>query len=257
MVLFDSHCHLDFPVFDSRRDEILARCQRQGLRGIVVPAVSRVNWSRLRRVCEKYELLHPALGLHPLFMMQHGENDVAALALALERQRPLALGEIGLDFYHGREDAADQQALFEAQLELAEQFHLPVILHVRKAHDTVLACLRRYKLQGGIVHAFAGSRQQAEHYLALGFKLGLGGAMTHPRARRLRRLASELPLSALVLETDAPDMLPAWQHEGPNTPENIPRYCQLLADLRTLPCEQVATQTSANLRQVLPLPLPA
>ncbi len=254
MELFDSHCHLDFPQFDDDRERILSHCRQLGVAGIVVPGVTRRTWTRLLKLCQQHAMLHPALGLHPQFLSEHDADDVAALAETAARHAPVAIGEIGLDFYAPDHDQAAQQALFEAQLEVAEQLGLPVILHVRKAHDAVLACLRRRRIGGGIVHAFSGSRQQAEHYLGLGFKLGFGGAMTHERAQKLRRLASSLPPSALVLETDAPDMAPAWHARGPNTPEYLPRYCQLLAQLRQQTVEEVAERTTHNLRQVLALP---
>jgi len=203
MRLIDTHCHLDLPAFDSDREQVLQRARTAGVSDLVIPAVSADRWPGLLTLCDNDPGLHPALGLHPMFLAEHQPADLQSLQTWAGRHRPLAIGEIGLDFADKRADHAAQLALFEAQLVIARDLELPVILHVRKAHDQVLACLQKYRPPGGICHAFSGSRQQAEHYLKLGFKLGFGGMLTYERSTRLRRLARELPMAALVLETDA------------------------------------------------------
>jgi len=247
MRLFDTHCHLDFPAFDPDREELLRGCRERGFVGIVVPGVTREGWAGISALCATHrDLLHPALGLHPLFTDHHREADLEELARQIRRHRPVAIGEIGLDFYLPDVDRGRQQRYFELQLDLAQEAGLPVILHVRKAHDIVLHALRRRQLVGGIAHAFSGSRQQAEQYLELGFKLGFGGAVTYPRARRLRRLARELPLSGLVLETDAPDMAPAGHHGERNRPDHLFEVLDTMAQIRDEAPERIAEQTTAN-----------
>ncbi len=247
MELFDSHCHLDFPVFDTDREAILNHCRKIGIRGIIVPGINRAGWSNLLAICSRYkDLLYPAIGLHPLFLAQHKESDLTELASRIRKNRPVAVGEIGLDYYLPECNHAQQQACFEAQLDIAEQTNLPVILHVRKAHDIVLSTLRRRHVKGGVAHAFSGSLQQAEQYLELNIKLGFGGAITHPRAHRLRRLVKQLPLEAMILETDAPDMAPANHHGERNLPSYLPGILNTLAKLRDEKPETIAAQTTAN-----------
>jgi TatD DNase family protein len=181
-----------------------------------------------------------------MFMHEHQPNDVGALASFIEQNQPVAVGEIGLDFFLPGHDKLAQTALFEAQVEIAQHFNLPVILHVRKAHDEVLKVLRKSSLKGGIVHAFNGSMQQAEFYMQQGFVFGVGGALTYPRAQKLQRLFTELPLNAIVLETDAPDM-PLAGHQGErNSPEHIPQIAETLAELRDEPLATIAAITTAN-----------
>ncbi len=254
MELIDSHCHLDVAAFDADREAVLARARGAGVVQIVVPAVDAAGWPGLLALCRSEPGLYPALGLHPIYIDRHTEADVAELRRLVERERPLAIGEIGLDFYLKELDRQRQQLLFERQLEIADEFQLPVLLHVRKAHDQVLATLRRMKFaHGGIAHAFSGNRQQAEHYLALGFKLGFGGMLSYERSSKLRRLAAELPLEAMVLETDAPDMTPAAHHGERNSPEYLPEVLQVLSELRGIAPDILAEQLLLNSRQILRL----
>ncbi len=247
MRLFDSHCHLDFPEFDADRDTILRHCRELGITGIVIPGVTQSGWARLCSLCATHRgLLHPALGLHPLFLEQHRESDLEKLAEEVRNRHPVAIGEIGLDYYVAGADRERQRDYFEAQLAIARDAGLPVILHVRKAHDMVLHILRRYRLKGGIAHAFNGSRQQAERYLELGFKLGFGGAVTYPRAKKLRRLVQELPLEGMVLETDAPDMTPVAHRGQRNQPDYLPEILEVVARLRQDSPDRIAAQTTEN-----------
>lgn len=251
MRLIDTHCHLDLPAFDADREQVLARARAAGVSDLVIPAVSAARWPGLLALCDSDPGLHPALGLHPMFLAEHRTADLQSLREWAGRQRPLAIGEIGLDFTDKGADHAAQLALFDAQLAIARDLKLPVILHVRKAHDPILACLEKHRPPGGICHAFNGSRQQAEHYLRLGFKLGFGGMLTYQRSTRLRRLAQELPLAALVLETDAPDMTVASHQYQRNSPEYLPEVLAALAGVRAMDEAAVAAQTTTNARQVL------
>jgi TatD DNase family protein len=252
--VIDTHLHLDAAEFDADRAEVLARARAGGVGGFVVPAVERASFAKVLALGAEEPDVFPALGIHPLYVDRARDADLAALDELLGQGGCVAVGEIGLDFYVPGFDAARQGAVLEAQLRLARQYELPVILHLRRAQDAVLAALRRTKVPGGIAHAFNGSLQQAAAFMALGFKLGFGGAMTFAGSRRIRRLAAELPLDAIVLETDAPDMSPVWGQGGRNTPENLPRYARLLAELRGVPVAEIIAATSANARAALALP---
>jgi TatD DNase family protein len=251
--IIDTHCHLDIEQFDADREEVLVRARKNGVTDLVIPAVTADRWDGLLALCMGDPGLHPALGLHPVYLEQHGENDLEKLPDAIAASRPVAIGEIGLDFALRDLDRKRQVDLLERQLDIAEAFALPVILHVRKAHDDIIRLLKKRSLPGGTVHAFNGSIQQAETYIAMGFKLGFGGMLTFERSNKLRRLAKALPASALVLETDAPDLTVASHQGERNSPEYLPEVLTALADVREESREEVAASTSANAREVFNL----
>lgn len=253
MELIDTHCHLDVDEFDADRTAVLARARAAGVGDIVIPGVLARTWDGLWELCASDPGLYPALGMHPVYLDQHADADLDRLQGWIARRRPLAIGEIGLDYFVEGLDRDRQQQLFEAQLAIARTANLPVILHVRKAHDVVLATLKRVRVPGGICHAFNGSLQQASQYLELGFRLGFGGMLTYERSSRLRSLAAQLPLEALVLETDAPDMTVAQHHGERNSPEYLPYCLAALATVRGEPEQQVASVTTANARAVFGL----
>ena len=260
MKFFDSHCHLDFKVFDSDRTTVLRRCYAAGISAIMIPAVSQPLWTQLDSLLQDNRqiscspVLYGALGLHPLFTNSHSMEDIRMLDDALQQHslQIVALGEIGLDFWEGSPDFKLQERFFCEQLKLAKKHELPVILHARKSHDQILKQLRSsHHKHGGIVHAFSGSEQQARQYIDLGFKLGLGGGITYPRARKTRALATNLPLDALVLETDAPDMpLNGFQGQR-NTPERLPVILETLSSLRQETKEEIAKTLFHNTEDVL------
>ncbi len=253
MDLIDTHCHLDVSDFDADRAEVLAACRAAQVTRIVVPGVDAAGWDGLLALCAREAGLSPALGLHPIYLDQHRPKHVTELAERVQQRRPVAIGEIGLDFFVAELDPARQQSLFEEQLRVAQLANLPVILHVRKAHDQVLATLRRLRVVGGICHAFNGSLAQARHYLELGFKLGFGGMLTYERSNKLRRLARDLPLEAIVLETDAPDMTVASHRGKRNSPAYLPECLAALAEVRGEESELIAAQTTRNALAVLRL----
>ncbi|WP_024304349.1 TatD family hydrolase [Pseudogulbenkiania sp. MAI-1] len=250
--LIDSHCHLDAAEFDGIRDEVVAEAVRLGIGQILVPAVNQATFAQTLAMRERYGCWL-AFGLHPIYLAQHLDEHLADLERRLAEDRPVAVGEIGLDFYLPGLDAARQEALFVEQLKLARKYELPVLLHVRRSQDRLLKYLRQFPVVGGIAHAFNGSEQQAAAFMALGFKLGFGGAMTFRGSQRIRRLAATLPLSALVLETDAPDMRPEWAQAVPNRPANLARFAEILAELRGTSPETVRAATHHNTLQVLGL----
>ncbi|QDZ27383.1 TatD family hydrolase [Noviherbaspirillum sp. UKPF54] len=256
----DTHCHLDASEFAGETGEIAAMAQQQGVSRIVIPAIERGNFDTVRALAQQHPNCAYALGIHPIFVPQAALDDLAALraavAAAMDDPRFVAVGEIGLDFFvPGLRDEPlreKQEFFYSEQLKIARDFGLPVLLHVRRSQDIILKYLRRIAVPGGIAHAFNGSFQQAQEFIRLGFKLGFGGAMTFTRAQQIRRLAAELPQQALVLETDAPDIPPAWMHRSRNSPEQLPRIGHELAALRALAPDQVARITTDNAHAVLP-----
>lgn len=246
MMLIDSHCHLDFPEFDEDRDDIIVDCQKKGITQFIVPGVTRKTWSRLATFANRRECIFPAYGLHPYFIDDHSLYDVDCLADFIQTSRAIAVGEVGLDYQIKTTDKKKQLALFNAQLVVARELNMPVILHVRKAHDDVIMALRKSNVRGGVVHAFNGSFSQAEQYIGLGFMLGFGGAMISPQAHHLRKLARQVPLSAIVLETDAPDMRPVNLASQRNTPLTILLVLSELAILRDSHIDDIANVTSQN-----------
>ena len=254
MLLIDTHCHLDLDDFDQDRGEVLENARRSGVAGIVIPGIARAGWPRLIELCGAATDLYPALGLHPYFVDHHQQGDLVDLQQMIELEKPVAVGEIGLDFYRPELSKEKQLSLFEAQLSIAEAAGLPVILHNRKAHDQMLSLLRKARVKGGICHAFNGSLQQAQQYMELGFKLGFGGMLTFERSSKLRKLAANLPIQSLVLETDAPDMPPVSHQYQRNSPEYLLEILEALARIRDMPASELAQQTTANARAVLGLP---
>lgn len=256
----DTHCHLDASEFAGESGAIAARAAQQGVSHIVIPAVAADNFATVQQLASQHGNYAYALGIHPLYVPQAAEDDLVtlrgAIRQAMQDARFVAVGEIGLDFFvPGLSEGPmreKQEFFYNEQLKIARDFGLPVLLHVRRSQDCILKYLRRISVAGGIAHAFNGSFQQAEAFIGLGFKLGFGGAMTFARALQIRRLAAELPQEALVLETDAPDIAPAWLHPNRNSPEELPRIGQALADLRGMTSESLARITSDNARAVLP-----
>jgi len=236
----DTHCHLDAHEFGAEPLDVARRAGEGGVSMIVIPAVERDNFEVVAQLAANAPNASYALGIHPIYVPQAVDEDLVALRTAVEAAmgdpRFVAIGEIGLDFFIPMlcEPAMrdKQERFFREQLRIARDFDLPVLTHVRRSQDQVLKHLRQVRPAGGIAHAFNGSFQQAETYIKLGFHLGFGGAMTFTRALQIRRLASELPMEALVLETDAPDISPSWIHPGRNSPEQLPAIGAVLAQLR-------------------------
>jgi TatD DNase family protein len=252
-MFIDTHCHLDAAEFNGGQDDIVRAAQAAGVCTLVLPAVERANFAAVQALCAQYTACAPAYGIHPMYVERAMPADLDVLRDYLMLPETVAAGEIGLDFFVQGYDEKKQAHYFCAQLELAKALNLPVLLHIRRAQDTVLKHLRQARVCGGIAHAFNGSAQQAAEFIKLGFKLGFGGAMTHTRATRLRELARTLPLKCIVLETDAPDIPPAFVAQGqPNKPEYLPRIALTLAELRGVAPEEIARATTANAHAVLP-----
>lgn len=256
----DTHCHLDAHEFGGESAAQAALACGLGVHMIVIPAVEKANFSTVAQLAGQVDNACYTLGIHPIYVPQASEDDLRVLrervGAAMDDRRMVGIGEIGLDFFIPMltEPAMREKQIFffREQLRIAREFGLPVLMHVRRSQDVVLKHARQIRPAGGIAHAFNGSFQQAQGYIELGFKLGFGGAMTYTRALQIRRMAAELPLSAIVLETDAPDIAPSWIHPGRNTPDQIPRIGAVLAQLRGMDVQEVALATSANARAALP-----
>lgn len=248
--MIDTHCHLDAAEFAADRGAVYAAARAAGVSGIVVPGVAVSAFPAQKQALAGLPGCVAAYGIHPLYVDQAGPQDLAVLREWLAAEQPVAVGEIGLDFFVTGCDVARQTEFFVAQLKLAREFDLPVILHVRRAVDAVLHELRRIGVRGGIAHAFNGSRQQADAFIKLGFKLGFGGAATFSGSRRIRELAATLPDDSIVLETDAPDIPPAWLGRGRNAPGELPRIAAEIAALRGIPVAALAAQADDNARAV-------
>jgi TatD DNase family protein len=254
MELIDSHCHLDFEDFDEDREAIIKNCSLSGITDIIVPGVSRQRWPRLIRKCAEYPILRPAIGLHPCYIEQHQPSDLVELKALCVQHAPVAIGEIGLDYFVPDLDRAKQQEFFSAQLQLARQLDLPVIIHARKSVDDVISTLRKNKFKnGGIMHAFNGSLQQAERLMDSGFLFGFGGMLTFERSNHLRRLAKDLPLDVIALETDAPDMSGKAHHGQRNSPEFLPEVVEALQEIKQLDADEITRVTTMNVRRCLKL----
>jgi TatD DNase family protein len=261
----DTHCHLDASEFAPDRQQVRERAAQAGVGLCVFPAVEVGNFDAVRQLAHAHGDSY-ALGIHPLCSGRATDDDLGALERALTQHRGdprlVAVGEIGIDSFVPGLDPARQEFFYREQLALARRHGLPVILHVRRSADRLLKGLRGAGV-GGIAHAFNGSEQQARQFLDLGFKLGFGGTLTYERAQQIRRLATALPLDALVMETDSPDMPPHWLYataqqreagraQGRNEPAELPRIAQVLAQLRGIAAGELAEATTRNALQALP-----
>ncbi len=244
--LIDSHSHFDAPEFDPDRIDVLRRAREAGVMRQVIPAITAASWPALHELCASHAGLHPAYGLHPMYLADHAPRHLDALAQFVVSHRTVAIGECGLDFHVEGLDGDSQRHYFNGQLELARALDLPVIVHARRALDDVIACLRRVGGLRGVVHSFSGSLQQARNLWALGFHIGIGGPVTYPRASRLRGIVAQMPLEFLLLETDSPDQ-PMASHRGErNEPAWLVDVLATVASLRAASEADIAAATTRN-----------
>ncbi|NZA27037.1 TatD family hydrolase [Luteimonas sp. SJ-92] len=251
--LVDSHCHLDAGEFDRDRAAVVARAVAAGVARQVVPATHAEAWPKLRDVCAAHSGLHPAYGLHPTFLEHHRPEHLDTLRDWLAHERPVAVGECGLDYYVEGLDRDAQQRFFEGQLRLAREFDLPLILHARRAVEAVIVAIRRVGGLRGVVHSFAGSEEQARQLWEMDFMIGLGGPLTYARAKRLHRIVAAMPIERLLLETDAPDQPDASIRGQRNEPARLTRVLDAVAELRGEDPDRLAAATSANAQRLFGL----
>ena len=250
MELIDSHCHLDDDRFDLDRDAVVASANSLKIAKIVIPATTANRWARVKQVAGEYDGVYPSYGLHPMFIEQHQANHVRELDEWLDREKPVAVGECGLDFFNSRTDEKWQKQLFNEQLQLAVNHQLPVIVHARKAMDEVISLLRKNTPVGGVIHSFAGSLQQAQQIIDLGFKLGIAATVGFERAKKLRAVVASVPDYALLLESDAPDQ-PGVAHRGErNEPAYIVEHLKTIATLRNIADAELTEILQRNSYQV-------
>jgi TatD DNase family protein len=251
--LVDSHSHIDVAEFDGDRAQALARARDAGVHRQIVPAIAAAGFAKLKTVCAQERGLFPAYGLHPMYLAQHRPEHLDELRAWIERERPVAVGECGLDFFVEGLDAETQRLYFRRQLELAREFALPVVVHARRALDEVIATFRHVGNRSGVVHSFSGSLEQAQQLWKLGFCIGLGGPITYERARRLRAIVASMPIEFLLLETDSPDQ-PLHGHQGGrNEPALLSEVCACVAALRDTTVAEVAIATARNAERLFGL----
>jgi TatD DNase family protein len=259
MMWIDTHTHLDAPEFDGDRDLAVGRARSAGVSMMIVLPGAVEHFSSVRDCAHRYGFAY-TLGIHPMWTPQAKPEDVISTRNAIEQAmsdpRFVGVGEVGLDFFVPELTTADarkkQEHIYAEQLRIASEFDLPVLLHVRRSQDVLLKHLRRIAVPGGLAHAFNGSHQQAEEFTKLGFKLGFGGTVTFERALQIRRLAADMPLSSIVMETDSPDIAPHWAYKQRNEPAYLPRIAQVVAGLRGISPDALADATWRNACAALP-----
>lgn len=255
MFFFDSHCHFDFADFDNDRDNVWRECVQQGIRHLIIPGVSPDQWLHAASITNQYEGIYYAAGLHPWWIKEQiNSSDISDYLISFKKQlvvqlaqsKCVAVGECGLDA------AIDvlmdmQQIVFEAHLHIAQATQKPLIIHCRKAHNEMLKLLKSYALSGGgVIHGFSGSAEIAKQYWSLGFRLGIGGTITYERANKTREAVQQIPLEAIILETDAPDMPLQGKQGGRNSPIHLVQIAKELASLRGGDLAHIAKQTTLN-----------
>ena len=249
--LFDSHAHLDASEFDADRIEVIAAARCADVQDMLVPAVDASSWPALHALCESQAGLHAAYGLHPMYLDRHSENDLRTLESWLRAHSACAIGECGLDFHAAAPDRERQLHFLRCQLQLAREFDLPLVLHARGAFEQVILELHRFGgALRGVVHSFSGSFEQAKRLWNMGFMTGIGGPVTHERARRLRKLVAGMPLEFLLLETDSPDQPDAAHRGQRNEPARLPEVLRCISQLRDQSESGIAQATTANARRL-------
>ncbi len=253
-MLIDSHCHLDAPEFAVDRSAVLARARMNGVTAQIVPAVTASGFAALAQLARDETDVYPAFGLHPMFLAEHRPEHLLHLRSYLESGAAVAVGECGLDFFVDGLDPTQQRYYFHAQLKMAREFNLPLVLHGRRAVDELIFTLRQIGGLRGVLHSYSGSAEQATQLWKLGFSLGIGGPVTYERAQRLRRIVASMPIEFLLLETDAPDQPDQFHRGQRNEPANLTTVAQTVADLRGVSLDEIALASSGNARRLFALP---
>lgn len=244
--LIDSHCHLDFEIFDNDRPAVLQRAQDNNISDIVIPGTEKIHWHRIKTLCTQYKQLHACYGLHPYWLNSHNKNDIEQLNTYIETNRPVALGECGLDFRPQQADKKTQLSFFEAQLNIAENHQLPVVIHSVKATETVILSINKFKNLTGMIHSFSGSTEQAKQLIDLNFFISISGSVTYDGAKKIKSTVKEIPLTSLLLETDAPDQADQKNTGERNEPAYLINTLATISELRNEQRETITQQTTLN-----------
>ncbi len=248
--LIDAHCHLDFKVFADDFESVLQRAKKQNIRDIIIPGTEKKYWQRITALSNSHAMLHPAYGLHPYWLSQHKDSDLAELDQYINSHSAIAIGECGLDFRDTQADKKHQLYFFEAQLTIAQAQQLPVIIHAVNATETVIQSIKKYKYLSGMIHSYSGSAEQARQLIDLDFYISISGSVTYEQAKKIRHVASSIPLTSLLIETDAPDQ-PDRIHQGNrNEPAFLSNTLAAIAALRKQPVDLIAQQTTLNAKQL-------
>ncbi len=246
--LIDAHCHLDFEVFDNDRTEVLQRAKDNNISDIIIPGTEKIFWDRVRSLCETNPQLHACYGLHPYWLNRQNKQDIQQLDKYIEINRPVALGECGLDFRPQQTDKKTQLYFFEAQLDIAENNQLPVVIHSVKATETVIQTIKKFKSLTGMIHSYSGSSEQAKQLIALNFLISVSGSITYDKTRKIKAVVKEIPLTSLLLETDAPDQ-PDQKNAGKrNEPAYLINTLNAISLIREESQESITKQTTINAR---------
>lgn len=248
----DSHCHLDFPVFAGRLDSVLQQAKAVGVTDFLLPSTTYGSWQKIYELGTQYPQIRVAYGLHPYFLASQTHSSLLELEGFAAEHNAVAIGEAGLDFWPDQIDRKIQISFLEQQLQIAKNLQLPIILHARKSYDELYALVKKYRLSGGVVHAFSGSLVQAQRFIDLGFVVGLGGIITYERAQKTRKLAMSLTNNDFVLETDSPDMpLSGYQGQA-NMPAQVVKVAETLAQLRGQSLAEIAAHSHNNVLRIFP-----
>lgn len=244
--LIDAHCHLDLEPFDEDRELVLQRAADNNISNIIIPGTQRIYWDKIRRLCTSHKQLHACYGLHPYWVNNHNEQDLKQLDTYIELYHPVAIGECGLDFRPQQADKAMQLNFFENQLRIAENHRLPVVIHSVKATEKVIEIIRKFKTLSGMIHSYSGSMEQARQLIDLNFFISASGSVTYDRATKIQSVMREIPLTSLLLETDAPDQPDQKNYDKRNEPAYLINTARFIAELRGDSFENIARQTTMN-----------
>jgi len=260
--LIDTHCHLDFDLFDNDRTEVLQRAEENNISDIIIPGTEKIYWDRIRNLCtghsseqsSSWPQLHACYGLHPYWVTENNRQDIESLKGYIDINKPIALGECGLDFRPQHADKKTQLYFFEAQLHLAANAQLPVVIHSVRATEAVIQVIKKFKTLSGMIHSYSGSAEQARQLIELNFYISLGGSVTYDNASKIKKIAKEIPLTSLLLETDAPDQ-PDRKNQGKrNEPSYLVNTLDVISALREESSETIAKQTTANAKTLFRIP---
>ncbi len=251
--LIDAHCHLDFKIFDNDRRQVIDRAKEQNVCSIIIPGTQEKYWHRIKKLCANNEQLHPCYGLHPYWTVEHNKQAIEKLDFYIDAHHPVAVGECGLDFRPQQADKKKQLVFFIAQLDIAVNRKLPVVIHSVKATETVIQTIRKFKNLSGMIHSYSGSIEQAKQLIDLGFFISISGSVTYDNAKKITAVAKEIPLTSLILETDAPDQADRLHSGKRNEPAYLVNTLNAISNLRQESAEAIAKQTTENTKTLFQL----